>query len=120
MDDPLDPIFSPRSVAVIGASRTKGKFGYTLMKNLITNEYQGKLFPVNSAADSVWGVKAYPSVLDIPDEVDLAIISIPADAALEAAEECGKKGVRGLIVIAAGFREIGAVGEEREKRLKEI
>lgn len=120
MGDPLDPIFRPRSVAVIGASRTKGKFGYTLMKNLITNEYQGKLFPVNSAADSVWGVKAYPSVLDIPDAVDLAIISIPADAALEAAEECGKKGVRGLIVIAAGFREIGAVGEERETRLKDI
>src|SRR3989337_2490929 len=76
MADRLDPIFNPRSTAIIGASRHRGKVGYMIMRNLITNEYQGKLFPVNPNADSVWGIKAYPSVLDVPDTVDLAIITI--------------------------------------------
>src|SRR5438093_494462 len=89
------------------------------MRNLIVNEFQGKLFPVNPNADSVWGVKAYPSVLDVPDPVDLAIVAIPADAALEAVEQCARKGVRGLVVITAGFREIGGVGEAREARPRE-
>jgi acetyl coenzyme A synthetase (ADP forming)-like protein len=120
MGDRVEPIFRPRSIAVIGASRTKGKVGYAIMRNLIVNEYQGKLFPVNPNADAVWGVKAYPSVLDVPDPVDLAIIAVPADAALAAAEECARKGVRGLVVITAGFREIGGAGEARERRLREL
>ncbi len=120
MADRLEPIFNPRSIAVIGASRHRGKVGYAIMRNLIMNEYQGKLFPVNPKADSVWGIKAYPSVLDIPDPVDLAIIMIPADLVEGAVEECGKKGVRGLVVITAGFREIGPVGEAREKTLKDL
>src|SRR3989442_14786825 len=110
----VEPIFRPRSIAVIGASRTKGKVGYAIMRNLIVNEYQGKLFPVNPNADAVWGVKAYPSVLDIPDPVDLAIIAIPAEAALRAVGECGRKGVRGLVVIAAGVR--GSWGRRRGRR----
>jgi len=118
--DRVEPIFRPKSIAVIGASRTKGKVGYAIMRNLIVNEFQGKLFPVNPNADSVWGVKAYPSVLDVPDPVDLAIVAIPADAALEAVEQCARKGVRGLVVITAGFREIGGVGEAREARLREL
>ncbi|MEK6912160.1 MAG: acetate--CoA ligase family protein, partial [Candidatus Thermoplasmatota archaeon] len=120
MADRLEPIFNPRSIAVIGASRHRGKVGYAIMRNLIMNEYQGKLFPVNPKADSVWGIKAYPSVLDIPDPVDLAIIMIPADLVEGVVEECGKKGVRGLVVITAGFREIGPVGEAREKTLKDL
>ena len=120
MADRLDAIFSPRSIAVIGASRKEGKIGHTLMRNLIVNEYQGKLFPVNPNADSVWGVKAYPSILDVPDPVDLAIVSIPAEIALDAVEQCGKKGVKGLVVITAGFREIGPAGETRERRLREL
>jgi len=120
MADRLEPIFNPRSIAVIGASRHRGKVGYAIMRNLIMNEYQGKLFPVNPKADSVWGIKAYPSVLDIPDSVDLAIIMIPADLVEGVVEECGKKGVRGLVVITAGFREIGPVGEAREKTLKDL
>jgi len=119
MEDRLDPIFRPRSIAVIGASRTQGKIGHTLMKNLIVNEFQGKLFPVNPKADSVWGVKAYPTILDVPDPVDLAIITIPAEIALGAVEQCAAKGVKGLVVITAGFREIGPAGEAREDRLRE-
>src|SRR3989337_177046 len=113
MADRLQPIFNSRTLAVIGASRHRGKVGYAIMRNLIMNEYQGKLFPVNPKADSVWGIKAYPSVLDIPDSVDLAIIMIPADLVEGVVEECGKKGVRGLVVITAGFPEIGAVGGGR-------
>src|SRR5881296_3970097 len=120
MGDRVEPIFFPRSIAVIGASRHKGKVGYAILRNLLVNEFQGKLFPVNPNADSVQGIKAYPSVRAIPDPVDLAIITVPVDAALRAVEECGEKGVRGLVVITAGFREIGGVGEERERRLKDL
>jgi len=115
--DGLDAIFSPRSIAVIGASRHRGKVGFAILRNLLVNEYQGKIFPVNPNADAVHGIKAYPSVLDIPDPVDLAILTVPADLALRIVEECGRKGVKGLVMITAGFREIGGVGEERERRL---
>ena len=111
MGDRLDPIFNPKSVAVIGASRTKGKVGYAILHNLIANEFQGTIYPVNPKADSVHSIKAYPSVLDIPDSVDLAIVCVPADIALEAVAQCIEKGVRGLVVITAGFREIGGGGE---------
>src|SRR2546425_9408712 len=120
MPDRVRPIFFPDSIAVIGASRHKGEVGYAILRNLLVNEFQGKLFPVNPNADSVQGIKAYPRVGDIPDPVDLAIVTVPADLALEAVEECGRKGVRGLVVITAGFREIGGIGEERERRLREI
>ncbi|MBI4416145.1 MAG: acetate--CoA ligase family protein [Euryarchaeota archaeon] len=120
MVDRLDPIFSPNSVAVIGASRQKGKVGYAILHNLIVNEYQGTIYPVNPNAESVHSIKAYPSVLEIPGPVDLAVICVPADAAMKAAEECAKKGVKGLVVITAGFREIGGAGEERERTLREL
>jgi acetyltransferase len=116
----LDPIFSPSSIAIVGASRHRGKIGYEILRNLIVNEYQGTLYPVNPNARSVHGIRAYPSVLQIPDPVDLAIVAVPADRALEAAEECGQKGVKGLVVITAGFREIGGSGIDREERLLEI
>src|SRR5438046_9295698 len=119
-DQPLaarvDPIFCPRSIAVTGASRHKGKVGYAILRNLLVNEFQGTLYPVNPNADSVQGIKAYPSIGDVPDPVDLAIVTVPADAALEAVEACGKKGVRGLVVITAGFREIGGGRAGREER----
>src|SRR5256884_9033706 len=113
----LDAIFSPRSIAVIGASRHRGKIGYEILRNLIVNEYQGILYPVNPNAKGIHGIRAYPSILDVPESVDLAVITVPADFALEAAEACGKKGVKGLVVITAGFREVGGVGIEREARL---
>ena len=113
----LDAIFSPSSIAIVGASRHRGKIGYEILHNLIVNEYQGTVYPVNAKATSIHGVRAYPSVLEIPDRVDLAIITVPADVALEAVEDCGKKGVRGLVVITAGFREVGEVGMAREARL---
>src|SRR3989475_1064431 len=113
----LDAIFSPSSIAIVGASRHRGKIGYEILTSLIVNESQGTVYPVNAKATSIRGVRAYPSVLEIPDRVDLAIITVPADVALEAVEDCGKKGVRGLVVITAGFREVGEVGMAREARL---
>src|SRR5213593_2370826 len=113
----LDAIFSPSSIAIVGASRHRGKIGYEILHNLILNEYQGTVYPVNPKATSIHGIRAYPSVLEIPDRVDLAIITVPAEVALDAVEDCGKKGVKGLVVITAGFREIGEVGMAREARL---
>ncbi len=116
----LDAIFSPRSIAVVGASRHKGKIGYEIMHNLVVNEYQGTVYAVNPKATSVHGIRSYPNVLAIPDPVDLAIIAVPAEIALDAVEECGRKGVKGLVVITAGFREVGGAGVDRETRLLAI
>jgi acetyltransferase len=118
--DGLEAIFYPKSIAVIGASRHPGKIGYEILRNLIVNEYQGILYPVNPNAIGIHGIRAYPSILEVPDPVDLAVITVPADLAVEAAEACGKKRVRGLVVITAGFREVGGPGVEREARLLEI
>src|SRR5437899_958699 len=119
-EDALQAIFSPRSIAVIGASRHRGKIGYEILRNLIVNEYQGVLYPVNPNATGIHGIRAYPSISDVPDPVDLAVITVPSDLAVDAAKACGEKGVRGLVVITAGFREIGGVGVERESRLLRI
>jgi acetyltransferase len=116
----LELLFKPRSVAVIGASRDPNKVGHAILKNIIESGYKGRVYPVNPKADSVLGLTAYKSVLDIPDEVDLAVIVIPAQNVLDVMEECGRKGVKFAIVISAGFKEIGGEGVEREKKLVEI
>ena len=114
----LDALFRPRSIAVIGASRHPGKIGYTLVRNLIESGYMGKIYPVNPLAKEILGLKAYPSVLDIPDEVDMAVIAVPVGAVLKVARECGEKGVKVLVVITAGFSEVG--NREAEEELVKI
>ncbi|MGD2142741.1 MAG: CoA-binding protein, partial [Candidatus Bathyarchaeota archaeon] len=116
----LDPIFRPRSVAIIGASRTPGKVGYVLTKNVIDSGYKGEIWPINPNAKEILGLECYPSVLDIPGKIDLAVIAIPAKFVLQVAEECGEKGVKALIVISAGFKEIGREGAILESQLIEI
>ncbi len=116
-DDGLDVIFSPKSIAVVGASRHPGKIGYELVHNIIINEYKGRVYPVNPKAEAIHGLPCYPTVDALPEAVDLAIITVPAASALEAVDACGKKGIKGLIVITAGFREIGAAGADRERDL---
>jgi acetyl coenzyme A synthetase (ADP forming)-like protein len=113
----LDGLFRPRSVAVIGASRKKGHLGRELFRNLLVYEFQGKAFPVNPQADVVQSMKCYASVRDIDDDVDLAVIVVPREHVLDVVEECGTKGVKGVVVISAGFREVGEAGREREKKL---
>ncbi len=119
-DDGLKAIFKPESVAVIGASRTPGKVGHTLLRNLMECGFRGDVYPINPHAEEILGVKCYPSVLKVPGEIELAVIAVPAPIVLQVAEECGRKGVKALIVISAGFREIGREGAEREHRLLEI
>jgi acetyl coenzyme A synthetase (ADP forming)-like protein len=116
----LRSIFSPRSVAVIGASRNPGTIGQVLLQCLLQNRFSGVVYPVNPNADSVMSVKAYPSILDIPGDVDLAIIAVPAALVLKVADECGRKGVRAIIVISDGFKERGPEGASREKELRDI
>ncbi len=113
----LDAIFSPGSVAVVGASTVPGKVGHDLFANILRGGYTGTLFPVNPKARSVLSVKAYPTLLDIPDPVDLAILVVPPKAALAAVEEAAQKGVKGIVIVSAGFREVGPEGRAIEEAI---
>lgn len=105
--DILNGLLRPKSVAVVGASATPGKIGYTVVKNLRESGYEGAVYPINPKADEIMGYKVYPTLADVPGEVDAAVIVVPAKFVPEVTEECGKKGVKGLIVIASGFSEVG-------------
>ncbi len=113
-NDVLDGLFRPKSVAVIGASSQPGKIGYTVVANLINGKYQGKIYPINPNAGELLGLKVYPSILEVPGEVDAAIITVPAKLVKDVTVDCGKKGVKGLIVIASGFSEVGNRELEQE------
>ena len=115
----LDSFFNPQSVAVIGASREPEKLGYAVLANIKEGGFSGSVYPVNPKADEILGFKAYPSVLDIPDPVDLAVIVIPYRFVPAVLEQCGQKGVPAVVVISAGFREAGREGLERERELIE-
>ena len=112
--------FNPKSIAVIGASPTKGKVGNTVLNNIISSGYEGKIYPINPRADQACGLTCYKNILDVPEDIDIAIFVIPGKFVNVAAEECGKKGVKGLIIISAGFKEIGGEGVKREEELIEI
>jgi len=112
--------FNPKSIAIIGASNRPGKVGYNVLKNIIDSGYSGKIFPINPKAGEILNYKTFKSVLDVPDEIDIAIFVIPGNYVNSIAEECGKKNVRGLVVISAGFKEIGGEGILREKKLIEV
>jgi len=109
--------FKPKSIAVVGASASQGKVGNTVLNNIIKSGYTGNIYPINPREENILGYKAYKSVLDVPDEIDIAIFVIPGKFCCDVAEECGKKGIKGLIIISAGFKEIGGDGVEREERL---
>ncbi|MFH1484780.1 MAG: CoA-binding protein [Chloroflexota bacterium] len=113
----VEVFFEPKSVAVIGASRTPGKLSNTILKNLIALKYQGRVFPVNPNATEIDGLRAYRSVADIDDEVDLAVIAIPAPLVLDAVKDCARKGVKGVVIISSGFNEIGEEGAQRQSEL---
>ena len=110
MPQSLSQLFRPRSVAVVGASRQKGSIGYEVLKNLLRGDFSGAVYPVTPHSAVVQAVRAWPTVSSIPDPVDLAIVTVPAEQVLEVVEDCGKKGVRGLIVLSNGFAEAGPLG----------
>ena len=115
----LEAIFRPRSVAIIGASSTPGKVGYVLANNLLKSGYSGEAYLVNIGGGEILGHQAYKSITDIPNEVELAVLAIPAKFVLQTVEECGQKSVKALIIISAGFKETGKEGAELEKKLVE-
>jgi acetate---CoA ligase (ADP-forming) len=115
--DRLDAIFSPRSLAVVGASTAPGKVGHDIFVNILNGKYTGTLYPVNPKAPSVACVKAYPTLTDIPDSVDLAMIILPPHLALKATQDAIDKGVKGIVIVSAGFREVGGEGLEIENQI---
>ena len=115
----LDAIFRPETVAVIGATERAGSVGRTLMRNLISNPFGGTVFPVNPGRSNVLGIKAYPSVAEVPEKVDLAVVVAPAPAVPDVVAECADAGVEGAVIISAGFKEIGEEGRELEERVLE-
>lgn len=116
---PLDAIFAPKTVAVIGATENPGAVGRTILWNLVTNPFNGTVFPVNPKRDSVLGIKAYPSIKDVPAKVDLAVIVIPAKAVPATIAQCVEVGVKAAIIISAGFKETGPEGVELERQVME-
>jgi acetyl coenzyme A synthetase (ADP forming)-like protein len=116
----LAPVFSPRAVAVVGASRNRNSLGFALLHNLVMSQFSGTIFPVNPHAEVIHSLKTYRSVAEIPDPVDLAVIMVPSRLVLGVVQECLNKGVRGLVVITAGFAETGAGGAALEGELRDL
>ncbi|MHA1909429.1 MAG: CoA-binding protein, partial [Candidatus Thorarchaeota archaeon] len=116
----IDLLFNPRSIAVVGASSTKGKLGNDVLRNLIDSGFSGKIYPVNPKGGKILDKPVSRSITDIPGEVDVAVIVIPAKFVVSVVEECGKKGVKALVIITAGFKEIGHDGHEAEKKIIEL
>lgn len=117
MQHELDAIFKPKTIAVIGASRRKSSLGYTILHNLVEHDFKGSIFPINPEAEVIHSFKCYKSVLAVMDDIDLAIIVVPRKEVFKVVEECGIKGVKGLIVITAGFKETGPEGAQLEEEL---
>jgi acetyl coenzyme A synthetase (ADP forming)-like protein len=116
----LDPILKPTSIAVVGASRHAGTIGHQIVANLVRHGFSGPVYPVNRAARSINAMHAWPSVSALPEPVDVAVIAVPSAHVCDVAEECAALGVRGLVVISSGFRELGAEGAQRERALLAI
>ncbi|MGQ9624148.1 MAG: acetate--CoA ligase alpha subunit [Candidatus Bathycorpusculaceae bacterium] len=116
----LDKIFNPKTVAIIGASDEEGSVGRALMKNFLESSFKGKVYPVNIKKTEILGLKAYQTVGQIPEPVDLAVIATPAKTVPEVVEQCGKAGIKGLIIISAGFKETGPEGKALEDKILEI
>lgn len=121
MNRKLKEVFSPESVAVVGASNSLDKLGYHVMKSLVQGDYRGRIFPVNPKGETIWGLRSYTSLKETPDDVDLAVIVVPASFVPEILHQCGQKRLKGVVLITAGFREIEDVkGEALEKEIGRI
>lgn len=116
----MEKFFYPKNVAVIGASHEERKIGHVIFKNLL-EKFKGKVYPVNPKTEPILGQKVYPSVLDIEEEIDLAIIAVNASIVPKVLEECGKKGIKNVVIISSGFSETGSLeGKKAEEKIKEI
>ncbi|MGD9086312.1 MAG: CoA-binding protein, partial [Desulfobacterales bacterium] len=113
----LDRIFNAESVAIIGASRNETKRGYQAIRTLLDEKYEGKIYPVNPREKSILGFKCYKSVTDIDEPIDVALVATPAKTLPSVLADCGKKGVKGAVVLAGGFGEIGSDGRKLEDEM---
>jgi acetyltransferase len=113
----LDKIFRPHRIAVVGASDREGSVGATVQRNLLTAGFTGVVYPVNPNREAVQGIQAYPDVAALPRPADLAIICTPADTVPTIVNQCGEAGIRGLIILSAGFRELGDAGQQLEQHV---
>ena len=120
MKGSLDFIFRPKSIAVIGATNRKGSIGRELLHNIIDYEFEGKVFPVNPTKSVIHSIKCYSTILDVPDMVDLAVVVVPKELTEEVVEQCGEKGVKGILMITAGFKETGKAGAVLEDKIVAI
>ncbi len=118
--DKLDAIFAPETIAVIGASTQKGKVGHDIFANILAGGFTGTLYPVNPKAKSVLSVKCYTSIATILDPIDLGMIILPPKFALQAVKDCIAKGVKGIVIVSAGFKEVGGEGAQIEKEMKAL
>ena len=116
----LDQLFAPKSLAMIGATNKLNKWGGMILANVLTNRFTGKVFPVNPTSPEVLGQRAYRSVTDIPEQVDLAVIVTPAVTVAELIEDCGRKGIRTVLVVTSDFSETGQEGKKREEEIKKV
>src|SRR3982751_6404715 len=116
----LEAIFAPQSVAIVGASPDPSKLGHRVLRNIVDNGYAGRVFPIHPTAPTVLDLPSFPSIGAVPEPIDLAVIVVPSQAVLSVVEECGKHNVRGLVVISAGFKEVGGAGKGREGKLIEV
>jgi len=116
----LRPIFSPKTIAVIGASRSPAKIGYEILQNILVQGYAGKVIPINPETPTIMGLKTQPSVLAVREDIDLAIVAVPAEFVPKVMTECAKKKVKGVIVISSGFGEIGEQGKQLEDEILQI
>ena len=116
----LDALFKPESIAIIGASRSPGKLGFSILQNLKESEYGGNIYPINPTADEILGYQAYPTLADAPGRIDLAVIVVPAKYVMEALTDCAANKVGSVIIISAGFREVSAEGLRLERQMAEL
>ena len=113
----LTAFFSPKSIAIVGASRSPKKVGSVILKNLIESGYKGKIYPVNPEAKLIQKIKCFKDLADLPETPDLVIICIPAPFVLDVIKKSGEKGIKNAVVISAGFKETGSEGEKLEKEI---
>lgn len=116
----LGSFFKPRSIAVVGASRKRGKIGYEILSSLVSSGYEGRIYPVNPTAEEILGLKCYKTISDIDGSVDMVVIAIGAAHVPMVIEECGKKGVKAAVIISGGFKELGGEGKIYEEQIAEI
>ena len=117
----MEAIFNPKAVAVIGASDNPAKLGFHVMKSLTQGGYSGAIFPINPGKPEILGIKTFPSLLDVPEVVDLSIVVLPADSVPKTIKECEEKGVSGMVLITAGFKEIeDRKGDQLQREILEL